>query len=77
MLLKLLLFLIPGENTMDVRDLNALIYVISFILAVPIFGWGLNIKRAIKIASEKEVTLEKSWEEVKIEEIRRNGMNPF
>lgn len=77
MLLKLLLLLIPGGNTMDARNLNALMYVISFVFAVPIFGWGLNIKRALQIAKEKEIPLEKAWEEVKIEEIRRNGMNPF
>ncbi len=71
-ILKLLIFLIPGELSGDVKAFNGLMLISSFFLAIPGICWVMNIRRALKIADEKKITLEKAWEMVKIENIRDN-----
>jgi hypothetical protein len=66
-ILKLLTFLIPGETSGNIKELNALIFIVSFLIAIPFTCWISDIRRALKIADEKKITLEKAWQAVKIE----------
>lgn len=70
--LKLLIFLLPGEFSGNVRDLNALIFIVSFLIAVPLICWIMDIRKALQIAEEKKIPLEDAWKEVRIEKIRNN-----